>query len=159
MCPSNLCPKSPLFLVPGVLLCLTSTAVFPCCFCRYTVISYYIISYKAPTVFFQVYLAFLGCIAGKLYIIPWQSLCRVAKCGLDFLEVFENPYDFPQPVIILLSCLVSRILIIFWECWTGKFVNDVLEGIWKEVDVTCFNVQCKCLPGMTKEHNENSQSK
>jgi hypothetical protein len=37
----------------------------------------------------------------------------VVKCGLDILEVFENPYDLPQPVITHTRPL-SQILIIFY---------------------------------------------
>jgi hypothetical protein len=36
----------------------------------------------------------------KLYTIQRNILCTVIKCGMDILEVFENHYDLPQPVII-----------------------------------------------------------
>jgi hypothetical protein len=38
-------------------------------------------------------------------------------------------------------------------------VNDVLERMWKKAVMACFKVLSKCLPGTTKEHNENTQSR
>jgi hypothetical protein len=35
-----------------------------------------------------------------LYMIHGKILCRVIKCGLNILEVFENPYDLSQRLII-----------------------------------------------------------
>jgi hypothetical protein len=36
-------------------------------------------------------------------------------------------------------------------------VNDVLERMWQ--DVASFKVLSKCLPGMTKKHNKNRESR
>jgi hypothetical protein len=29
-------------------------------------------------------------------------------------------------------------------------VNNILEGMWKELDMACFNLLSKCLTGMAK---------
>jgi hypothetical protein len=48
----------------------------------------------------------------KKYIIYGQILCKVVKCGLDFLEAFKKAYDLPQRDIIP-TCSVGLIFIIF----------------------------------------------
>jgi hypothetical protein len=80
--------------------------------------------------------ASLRCPAKKLYIIHSQILDRVVKCGLDILEIFENPYDLPQPLIIH-SCPIGQIFIFFYimlkgeicECCIGKDVEGSVCGL------------------------------
>jgi hypothetical protein len=116
----------------------------------------HIICHKAPTISCQTLLVFLGFTAKKLYIIHGHILSRVVKLGYDILELFKNPYDFPQPVI-LCNRPVSQIFVIFCVSLKREIVNDVLQRTWEEATVDYVKEQCKCLTRTPKEYNVNFQ--
>jgi hypothetical protein len=64
----------------------------------------YIISYKASSIWFQIFFAPLGCTA-ETCIIFGLILCKVVQFGLEILEVFTNPYHVPLVVLGLLARL------------------------------------------------------
>lgn len=73
----------------------------------------YIFCYKAPTVLFRIFFAcFLGGFTTrKLYIIHGQILYTVVKYGVDIVQIFENPSDLPQPVVICVRVLSAGFLL------------------------------------------------
>jgi hypothetical protein len=56
------------------------------------------------------FFCFVGGTAKRVHIIHGWSLCRVVQCGLDILEVFENPCDLLQSVIIHTHLLYGFLL-------------------------------------------------
>jgi hypothetical protein len=96
-----------------------------------------------------------GCTTEKLYIIHGQILCRVVKCGQHILWTFKNPYDPPQHVIIH-TRPNGQIFILF----NVVLNRDICEwGTGKNVVLAYFTALSNCVPGMTKDHNENSESR
>jgi hypothetical protein len=62
----------------------------------------------------------------KKYIIYVQILCRVVKCGLDFLETFWEVYDLPQ-LDIISTCSDRLIFIFFYVVLDRKICEWCIE--------------------------------
>jgi hypothetical protein len=82
-------------------------------------------------------------------------LCKVVQCGLDILDVFENPFDHPYPVIhnlwarFVLYSVYSELRKLEWGI--GKGVEGSGHGLFEGTIPVYF--------GMIKEDHENPQSR